>query len=53
MAGAGGAPRGVTVSIGVASSVDGAVALDALLARADAAMYDAKRSGKNQAKLAA
>lgn len=47
-----GALTRVTVSIGVASSLDGPVALDALLSRADAAMYEAKRSGKNRVKLA-
>lgn len=51
--GTGGAPMGVTVSIGVAVSEGGGAGLDVLLSRADAAMYTAKRSGKNRVKLAA
>ncbi len=38
----------VTVSIGVASSSEDTPDLDALLKQADAAMYEAKRRGKNQ-----
>lgn len=51
--GPGGAPMGVTVSIGVAVSQGGGAGLEVLLSRADAAMYTAKRSGKNQVRLAA
>jgi diguanylate cyclase (GGDEF)-like protein len=50
--GTGGTPMGVTVSIGVAASAGVAAELDALLAQADAAMYRAKRKGKNQVALA-
>ena len=39
---------GVTVSQGVTALTDEDVALDSLYARADAAMYRAKRQGKNQ-----
>lgn len=39
---------GCTVSIGVASTQDGRDTLDALLARADAAMYQAKDNGRNR-----
>lgn len=39
---------GVTVSQGVTGLTDEDVALDSLYARADAAMYQAKRQGKNQ-----
>jgi diguanylate cyclase (GGDEF)-like protein len=46
------APIGVTVSVGVAASLDGSAQLDDLLARADAAMYQAKQAGKNGLKLA-
>lgn len=42
----------VTVSIGVASSADSNTGLDELLSRADSAMYEAKRSGKNGVRLA-
>ena len=42
----------MTVSIGVAA-VRGAVALDALLAQADAALYRAKAGGRNRVELAA
>ena len=39
---------GCTVSIGVASTQDGRDTLDALLARADAAMYQAKDNGRDR-----
>ena len=39
---------GVTVSQGLTGLGDGDASLDALFARADAAMYQAKRQGKNQ-----
>ena len=39
---------GVTVSQGLTELTDEDVALDSLYARADAAMYQAKRQGKNQ-----
>ncbi|HMM36786.1 MAG TPA: diguanylate cyclase, partial [Thermoanaerobaculia bacterium] len=42
-----GAPLRVTVSIGVAAFVRGE-RLEDLVARADAALYEAKRSGKNR-----
>jgi two-component system cell cycle response regulator len=38
----------VTVSIGVASATAGNCTFDELLARADGALYDAKRSGRNR-----
>jgi diguanylate cyclase (GGDEF)-like protein len=50
MPGLGALPRGVpavTVSIGVASVVAGAHDVDALIAQADAALYCAKRAGRN------
>jgi len=37
-----------TVSVGVAMLSDAPISFDSLLAQADAAMYDAKRSGKNR-----
>ena len=43
----GGVRLSPTVSIGLASS-HGAVTLDALIAMADAAMYQAKRSGRDR-----
>jgi diguanylate cyclase (GGDEF)-like protein len=52
VAGADGEPMGVTVSIGVACSDEQTVFLDDLLLRADEAMYEAKRSGKNTVRLA-
>jgi len=44
----GGQQYGVTVSQGVTGLTDEDEALDSLFARADAAMYQAKRQGKNQ-----
>jgi diguanylate cyclase (GGDEF)-like protein/PAS domain S-box-containing protein len=44
-----GAPVHTTVSIGVATMETGVVDLEALLARADQAMYAAKRQGRNRA----
>jgi two-component system cell cycle response regulator len=44
----GGAPVHITVSIGVASWPDMADCLDALVARTDAALYAAKRAGKDR-----
>ncbi len=41
-------PLTVTVSIGVASATDPAVAAEDLLARADGALYEAKDNGRNQ-----
>jgi diguanylate cyclase (GGDEF)-like protein len=38
----------VTISLGVASLTDDLPSLSALVARADAAMYDAKRDGRNR-----
>jgi two-component system cell cycle response regulator len=38
----------VTVSIGVAASLDGEARADTLLKRADGALYDAKSSGRNK-----
>jgi diguanylate cyclase (GGDEF)-like protein len=46
--GPGGAPVHVTVSIGVASWPDMAESVDELVARADAALYAAKRAGKDR-----
>lgn len=43
-----GAPFGITVSQGLTSLRGDDLSLDALFARADAAMYVAKRQGKNQ-----
>ncbi len=42
------APLTVTVSIGVAATLPDADTPDALIKRADAAVYDAKRAGRNQ-----
>ncbi|MEN0107460.1 MAG: diguanylate cyclase, partial [Pseudomonas sp.] len=39
---------GVTVSQGLTSLTPADVTLDTLFARADAGMYEAKRSGKNR-----
>ena len=39
---------GVTISQGLTSLHDDDLSLDSLFARADAAMYQAKRLGKNQ-----
>jgi two-component system cell cycle response regulator len=41
-------PAGVTVSIGMATLNDGDADGEALLLRADAALYDAKRGGRNR-----
>jgi diguanylate cyclase (GGDEF)-like protein len=46
--GGSGAPVHVTVSIGVASWSNGAEGLDELVGRADAALYAAKRAGKDR-----
>ena len=46
--GAAGDPAHVTVSIGVASWPNGAEGLDELVGRADAALYAAKRAGKDR-----
>ena len=43
-----GSSFGITVSQGLTSLLATDVSLDALYARADAAMYLAKRQGKNQ-----
>jgi diguanylate cyclase (GGDEF)-like protein len=40
--------RMVGVSIGIAGTDDGPMSPDKLVARADAALYEAKRSGKNR-----
>jgi len=45
---AGGAPAGVTVSVGVATFPDHASTADQLVANADKALYLAKRLGKNR-----
>ena len=45
---AGSTLRHVTISVGVASFPDHAVNADALVAAADKALYEAKRSGKNR-----
>jgi two-component system cell cycle response regulator len=41
-------PLTITVSIGVACATDPAVAAEDLLARADGALYEAKRNGRNR-----
>ncbi len=41
-------PLGITVSIGIAEGVDALLEADALLERADGALYDAKRNGRNR-----
>jgi len=43
-----GSPLRMTASLGVSTAIDGEVDGDALLARADAALYDAKHGGRNQ-----
>jgi diguanylate cyclase (GGDEF)-like protein len=43
-----GAPAGVTASIGVALSAAGELEVSALVARADEALYKAKRAGRNR-----
>lgn len=43
-----GQPINVTASIGLACGTGGAMRLEDLVSRADAAMYEAKRSGKNR-----
>ncbi len=48
---AGQAPISVTVSVGIATAPRG-TAVDALVQAADAALYRAKRSGRDQAVLA-
>lgn len=48
LAGANGAPMRVTVSVGVTSTDCCGFDLQTLLSRADAAMYGAKRAGRNQ-----
>ncbi len=49
--GTAGAPVHVTVSIGVASWPNGAEGLDELVGRADAALYAAKRAGKDRVEI--
>jgi len=41
----------ITISLGVATISSDMEPLDQLLARADAALYDAKESGRNQLKI--
>jgi diguanylate cyclase (GGDEF)-like protein len=48
-----GLPLGATVSVGAASDVGGGSDLNALLRRADAALYAAKRAGRNCVKMSA
>jgi len=43
-----GVATGITLSIGVASQAPGAADPRALLSRADAALYQAKRDGRNR-----
>jgi PleD family two-component response regulator len=43
--------EGRTTSVGIAAGADGGADLAALLHAADAALYDAKLSGRNQIKL--
>lgn len=46
-----GVPLRFTISVGVIALSDSHANLDTLLARADQAMYDAKRDGRNQARV--
>jgi diguanylate cyclase (GGDEF)-like protein len=46
--GGGAPPVAVTISVGAATSVGAALALEDLIARADKAVYRAKRAGRNQ-----
>lgn len=45
--------RGITVSIGIAGSDDLALSTDGMFERADAALYEAKRAGRNRVAIAA
>ena len=45
--------RQVTISIGVASSSDNTRTAESLVEKADAALYRAKRSGKNRVEVSA
>ncbi len=46
-------PLSVTVSVGLAYADDGTEELSQLLARADAALYEAKQAGRNRVATAA
>jgi len=47
-----GEPRPITVSVGVAGVSEDVTSLDALVAAADQALYEAKRAGRNRVRLA-
>ncbi|HWT28400.1 MAG TPA: diguanylate cyclase [Methylophilaceae bacterium] len=47
-----GTPINFTISIGVSSLKDKGTTLDVLLSQVDAAMYEAKQSGRNKVTIA-